>query len=67
MRDLLARRGWAEDYRIEPSIVSAGGLILATDDGRAVNNTIESRLDRADLSLRRLAAEMVPTLRRAES
>lgn len=37
-----------------------GGLDLATDDGRVVRNTFESRLARADDRLRGLVAEQLP-------
>jgi vacuolar-type H+-ATPase subunit E/Vma4 len=50
--------------RIEPRLTTDGGLVLATDDGRAVVNTFEARLRRADGYLRQLAAELIPALHR---
>jgi vacuolar-type H+-ATPase subunit E/Vma4 len=52
-----------EGYSIDPSIVTMGGLELATEDRRRrVRNTFEARLERGDRPLRALAATMVPAL-----
>lgn len=56
---LLSERD-REDLVIEESLTSDGGLDVVTDDGRAVLNTFEVRLERADGRLRRLAAEQLP-------
>ncbi len=61
MEEIL-RSAELDDFTVEPSIATAGGLVLATDDGRAINNTIESRIHRADLILRQLAGELVPPI-----
>ena len=60
---VLARVG-CEGFAVDASLESAGGLELATIDGRrSVRNTFESRTWRADRSLRSLAAAAVPPLR----
>lgn len=48
---------------VEASLRTMGGLEVATDDGRFVRNTFESRLERADIHLRLLAAVTMPALR----
>lgn len=56
-----------EDFVVDPALESAGGLELATTDGRrSVRNTFESRTWRADRSLRSIAARAVPPLRGGE-
>ena len=55
------------DLDIEPSLTSTGGVDLITDDGRAVLNTFEARLARADGRLRRLATEHIPDRRLLDS
>ncbi|MDH3754681.1 MAG: V-type ATP synthase subunit E [Acidimicrobiia bacterium] len=50
------RRGLA----VETASTCLGGVELVTDDGRAVRNTFESRLQRADGRLRRLVAQHIP-------
>ncbi len=46
----------ADELAVEPGQSTAGGLDLATDDGRRLHNTFESRLARADGRLRSLVA-----------
>ena len=47
---------------ISPTLESWGGVQLTTGDGRLVENTLESRLYKADPALRRLAVSMCPEL-----
>ena len=47
---------------ISPTLASWGGVQLTTGDGRLVENTLESRLYKADPALRRLAVSMCPEL-----
>ncbi len=62
-RRVLASEG-CDGLVVETSLQSAGGLELATADGRrAVWNTFESRVWRADRALRSVAAAEVPPLR----
>ena len=49
-----------DEFVVEAPLTCLGGLTLVTDDGRAVRNTFDSRLDRADRRLRRLVAEHLP-------
>ena len=49
-REAIAGAGAALD--IEPSLVSWGGVVLESDDGRAVRNTLEERLANAEPVLR---------------
>lgn len=59
---MLAEVG-IDSFSIDPSLDSAGGLELLTDDRRrCVRNTLEARIDRADRVLRSLAATKVPAL-----
>ena len=47
------------DLRVEPTLESSGGVELADDDGRAVLNTFEARLSRAEGALRLVFADRV--------
>jgi vacuolar-type H+-ATPase subunit E/Vma4 len=47
---------------IEPTLDTWGGVHLTTGDGRLVENTLESRLYKADPALRRLAVSICPEL-----
>jgi vacuolar-type H+-ATPase subunit E/Vma4 len=47
---------------IESRLQTSGGVRLVSDDGRAVLNTLESRIDKAIPALRQLAVEMCPEL-----
>lgn len=47
---------------VDRSLTTWGGVQLTTDDGRLVDNTLESRLYRADPALRRLAVSICPEL-----
>ncbi|MDJ0768324.1 MAG: V-type ATP synthase subunit E [Ilumatobacter sp.] len=59
-RDVLATD---DGFTIDGTLRSAGGLEIATADGRrSVRNTLESRTWRADRALRSLAAARVPPL-----
>ncbi len=49
---------------VEASLDCIGGLDIEAPDGRAVRNTIDSRLTTATRQLRHLAASLVPELRR---
>jgi vacuolar-type H+-ATPase subunit E/Vma4 len=49
-------------FEISPSLTTWGGVQLTTGDGRLVENTLESRLYKADPALRRLAVSMCPEL-----
>lgn len=61
--DELANAG-CDDFVVDATISTAGGLELATVDGRrSVRNTFESRTSRADRALRSLAVAEVPQLR----
>ena len=60
---VLARLG-CEDFVVEATLDSVGGLKLVTTDGRrSVENTLESRTWRAERALRSLAIAEVPPLR----
>jgi vacuolar-type H+-ATPase subunit E/Vma4 len=48
-----------------PDLDGWGGVVLETDDGRAVDNTLEARLDTAMPELRRVILAHIPSLRRA--
>jgi vacuolar-type H+-ATPase subunit E/Vma4 len=53
----------SDDFAVDATLESAGGLELVTADGcRSVRNTLESRTWRADRVLRSLAAAEVPPL-----
>lgn len=53
----------SDGFVVDSGLASAGGLELATADGRRrVQNTFESRTWRADRALRSLAATLVPPL-----
>ena len=58
-RAAVGERG-ASQLVVEVGESSAGGLDLATDDGRVVRNTFESRFARADGRLRCLVARELP-------
>jgi vacuolar-type H+-ATPase subunit E/Vma4 len=45
---------------IAPDIETWGGVVVRTADGRAVRNTLEERLERADPFLRPVVASIVP-------
>ncbi len=49
--------------QLDASLTTAGGVALATDDGRRIENTLESRMRRGDANLRQLVASMIPMLR----
>lgn len=55
---LLAERGEAQ-LRVEPVLTCWGGLELASDDGRTVRNTFESRLESAEGQLRLVATQQL--------
>ncbi len=50
------------DIRIEPDALPLGGVVAAAE-GRSVDNSLRSRLDRADEHLRYVAGELAPGLR----
>lgn len=50
------------DIAIDPSLETSGGMILVTADGRHVDNTLETRLLRADPYARQLTANLIPGL-----
>lgn len=52
---------------IESDAPCWGGMTVSTDDGRRVMNTLESRLDKALPTLRRLAGGMCPALLKGAS
>lgn len=52
---------------IESAAPCWGGMTVSTDDGRRVMNTLESRLDKALPTLRRLAGGMCPALLKGAS
>lgn len=61
-RTVLEQAG-SDGFVVDSGLASAGGLELATADGRRrVQNTFESRTWRADRALRSLAATLVPPL-----
>lgn len=60
IKDLLEARGL--DASVETGDVPLGGLV-AIAGGRSVDNTLTSRLQRADPQLRLLAGEVIPALR----
>lgn len=60
-RHILAEIGW-DGCRVEGAIATVGGAVAQAGDGRSVVNTLETRLERADPHLRRLAAELIPAL-----
>ena len=61
-RDLLAGAA-TDDFVVDAALRTAGGLELATVDGRrSVRNTLESRTWRADRALRSLAVAEIPAL-----
>ncbi len=47
---------------VDPSLECLGGLDLETPDGRAVRNTVDARLVRAERQLRLTAVEVIPEL-----
>ena len=53
--------------RVVAELASAGGLELASDDGRIVRNTVEERLANAEPALRLLFAETLADRQRAEA
>ena len=59
VRSVLAERE-RDLLVVEATRSCLGGVVLATDDGRVVKNTFDSRLDRADRRLRRLVADRIP-------
>lgn len=58
-QEVVSERG-AERILVEVGEPTAGGLDLATEDGRVVRNTFESRFGRADGRLRCLVARELP-------
>lgn len=50
------------DLEIDASLETWGGVELRSGDGRIVRNTLESRLDKADPALRRMAVSRCPEL-----
>lgn len=58
-RDASLAAELAGTLRVEPVLETWGGLELASDDGRAVRNTLERRLANADFLLRRRFAAAV--------
>jgi vacuolar-type H+-ATPase subunit E/Vma4 len=58
---LLAERR-IHNLAVASDLKTAGGVVLATGDGRRVVNTFESRRARAERYLRRIAVETIPTL-----
>lgn len=58
-RAVVSERG-VERLVVDVGEPTAGGLDLATEDGRAVHNTFESRFGRADGRLRCLVARELP-------
>jgi len=51
------------DLAIEPEVAPLGGILVVAE-GRTVDNTLRSRLERADEHLRYVAGELIPGLRR---
>lgn len=51
------------ELSVQPELSTIGGLDVATNDGRAVRNSFEARLAKAEPHLRRLAGDVVPALR----
>lgn len=64
LRDLELARKLAGSLRIETVLTTWGGIELATEDGRAVRNTLEHRLENAEQVLRRRFAS-IPALAQA--
>lgn len=60
MERIVADRGL--DVAVVPEETPLGG-VLAVADRRAVDNTLATRLERADEHLRYIAGELIPTLR----
>jgi V/A-type H+-transporting ATPase subunit E len=50
------------EIHIEPEAFALGGVVVAAE-GRSVDNSVRSRLDRADEHLRFIAGELAPGLR----
>ena len=55
------------ELAVQPELTTIGGLDVSTNDGRAIRNTFEARLAKAEPHLRRLAAEALPELRSGHS
>lgn len=62
MRGILTAAG-CDGFVVDPSLASLGGVELVTGDGRRVDNTLDSRMERGERHLRSLALEMIPELR----
>ena len=60
--EALARRLFGDDIRVVADLDTSCGARLEQADGRAVDNTVEQRLTRADANMRRLVLEMLPEL-----
>lgn len=56
-----------DGFEVVTDVDTLGGLELRSGDGRAIRNTFEARLERADGHLRRLVQESVPPLRELSS
>ena len=63
-RDLELARKLAGSLRIETVLTTWGGIELASEDGRAVRNTLEHRLENAEQVLRQRFAS-IPALAQA--
>lgn len=61
VRAILAARDL--DLEIEIEVTPLGGVLIVAE-GRTVDNTLRSRLDRADEHLRYIAGDLIPGLRR---
>lgn len=61
-RGILKAAG-CDGFVVDPGLASLGGVELVTGDGRRVDNTLDSRMERGERHLRSLALEMMPELR----
>lgn len=59
----ILEAGGSDGFVVDPSLASLGGVELVTGDGRRVDNTLDSRMERGERHLRSLALEMMPELR----
>ena len=62
MRGILEAAA-CDGFVVDPSLASLGGVELVTGDGRRVDNTLDSWMERGERHLRSLALEMMPELR----
>jgi V/A-type H+/Na+-transporting ATPase subunit E len=60
-RDVDLAMPLARGLRVDPTLDTAGGVELASDDGRSIRNTIEERLANAELRLRYRFAQQLAT------